>query len=57
MKALYHALPMDYVTITKLQNKFKGQVNQGTVRKLMDKMASMGLSKLEAQATEGSVNV
>uniref|UniRef100_K3ZSG4 HORMA domain-containing protein n=1 Tax=Setaria italica TaxID=4555 RepID=K3ZSG4_SETIT len=39
MKALYHALPMDYVTIAKLQGKLDGEASQNTVRKLIDKMA------------------
>ncbi|KAM3276524.1 hypothetical protein ACQJBY_044747 [Aegilops geniculata] len=42
MKALYHALPMDYVTIAKLQGKLDGEANQSTVRKLMDKMVQDG---------------
>ncbi|KNA19113.1 hypothetical protein SOVF_064250 [Spinacia oleracea] len=42
MKALYHALPMDYVTVGKLQNKLDGDANQNTVRKLIDKMAQDG---------------
>uniref|UniRef100_A0A803M0Y1 HORMA domain-containing protein n=1 Tax=Chenopodium quinoa TaxID=63459 RepID=A0A803M0Y1_CHEQI len=42
MKALYHALPMDYITISKLQSKLDGDANQSTVRKLIDKMAQEG---------------
>ncbi|KAK9090120.1 hypothetical protein Sjap_023297 [Stephania japonica] len=42
MKALYHALPMDYVTIAKLQTKLGREANQTTVRKLIDKMALDG---------------
>ncbi|KAF5191838.1 Meiosis-specific protein asy1 [Thalictrum thalictroides] len=42
MKALYHALPMDYVTVAKLQTKLDGEANQTTVRKLIDKMAQDG---------------
>uniref|UniRef100_A0A453L854 Uncharacterized protein n=1 Tax=Aegilops tauschii subsp. strangulata TaxID=200361 RepID=A0A453L854_AEGTS len=45
MKALYHALPMDYVTIAKLQGKLDGEANQSTVRKLMDKMVQDGYIK------------
>lgn len=37
-QALYHVLPMKYVTIAKLQNKLEGEANQSTVRKLIDKM-------------------
>ncbi|XP_068328010.1 meiosis-specific protein ASY1-like [Pyrus communis] len=47
MKALYHALPMQYVAATKLQNKLGGEVNQTTVRKFIDKMAREGF--LEAK--------
>ncbi|KAI8526848.1 hypothetical protein RHMOL_Rhmol12G0029100 [Rhododendron molle] len=42
MKALYHALPMNYVTTAKLQNKLDGKINQATVRKLIDKMTRDG---------------
>nr|GEW40449.1 meiosis-specific protein ASY1 [Tanacetum cinerariifolium] len=42
MKALYHALPMDYITISKLQSKLGREANQTTVRKLMDKMTKEG---------------
>ncbi|KAL9665626.1 hypothetical protein QQ045_021047 [Rhodiola kirilowii] len=40
LQALYHALPMNYVTVGKLQNKL--EANQGTVRKLIDKMTREG---------------
>lgn len=36
---------MDYVTISKLQNKLDGEANQNTVRKLIDKMAQDGYVK------------
>ncbi|KAK2969300.1 hypothetical protein RJ640_030841, partial [Escallonia rubra] len=42
MKALYHALPMNYITIAKLQSKLEGEANQTTVRKLIDKMTQDG---------------
>ncbi|KAI3817457.1 hypothetical protein L1987_11248 [Smallanthus sonchifolius] len=42
MKALYHALPMSYITVSKLQSKLGGEANQVTVRKLMDKMTKEG---------------
>ncbi|MCL7052004.1 hypothetical protein MKW94_014959, partial [Papaver nudicaule] len=42
MKALYHVLPLDYVTISKLQSKLEGEANQATVRKLLDKMVCDG---------------
>ncbi|XP_051209327.1 meiosis-specific protein PAIR2 isoform X1 [Lolium perenne] len=45
MKALYHALPMDYVTIAKLQGKLDGEANQSTVRRLIDKMVQDGYVK------------
>lgn len=45
MKALYHALPMDYVTIAKLHGKLDGEANQNTVRKLIDKMVQDGYIK------------
>ncbi|KAM0844254.1 hypothetical protein ACQ4PT_057174 [Festuca glaucescens] len=45
MKALYHALPMDYVTVAKLQGKLDGEANQNTVRKLIDKMVQDGYVK------------
>ncbi|KAL6217465.1 hypothetical protein ACLB2K_010682 [Fragaria x ananassa] len=43
MKALYHVLPMQYVSIAKLQNKLGGEANQNTVPKMIDKMAREGL--------------
>ncbi|KAF5201099.1 Horma domain-containing protein, partial [Thalictrum thalictroides] len=42
MKALYHALPMDYVTAPKLQTKLAGEAKQTTVRKLIERMAQDG---------------
>ncbi|KAL6601234.1 hypothetical protein ACP70R_044454 [Stipagrostis hirtigluma subsp. patula] len=45
MKALYHALPMDYVSVAKLQGKLDGEANQNTVRKLIDKMVHDGYVK------------
>ncbi|XP_010415313.1 PREDICTED: HORMA domain-containing protein 1-like isoform X2 [Camelina sativa] len=42
MKALYHSLPMKYVTITKLHNMLDGEANQNAVRKLMDRMTQEG---------------
>ncbi|XP_004310076.1 PREDICTED: HORMA domain-containing protein 1-like [Fragaria vesca subsp. vesca] len=42
MKALYHVLPMQYVSIAKLQNKLGGEANQNTVRKMIDRMAREG---------------
>ncbi|XP_062110672.1 meiosis-specific protein ASY1 [Humulus lupulus] len=40
MKALYHALPMTYVTVPKLQNKL--EASPTTVRKMIDKMTKDG---------------
>ncbi|KAJ4840995.1 Meiosis-specific protein asy1 [Turnera subulata] len=48
MKALYHALPMKYVTVTNLQRKLDGEASQGAVRKLIDRMTKDGY--LEAQS-------
>ncbi|KAJ3681140.1 hypothetical protein LUZ60_015629 [Juncus effusus] len=45
MKALYHALPMDYVTVAKLQSKLEGEANQATVRKLIERMLQDGYLK------------
>ncbi|KAL5552602.1 hypothetical protein UlMin_040003 [Ulmus minor] len=42
MKALYHALPMKYVSVTKLQKMLEGEANQTAVRKIIDKMARDG---------------
>ncbi|XP_070023591.1 meiosis-specific protein ASY1 isoform X2 [Nicotiana sylvestris] len=42
MKALYHALPLNYVTISNLQSKLGGEVNRTTVKKLIDKMTQDG---------------
>ncbi|CAM0879918.1 unnamed protein product [Alopecurus aequalis] len=45
VNALYHALPMDYVTIAKLQGKLDGEANQNTIWKLMEKMVQDGYIK------------
>ncbi|CAN1823390.1 hypothetical protein LINPERHAP1_LOCUS30358, partial [Linum perenne] len=37
-KALYHALPVTYVTIPTFQSKLDGEANLTTDRKLMNKM-------------------
>ncbi|CAH2065851.1 unnamed protein product [Thlaspi arvense] len=42
MKALYHSLPMKYVTIPKLHNMLDGEANQSAVRKLLDRMTQDG---------------
>ncbi|KAK8936781.1 hypothetical protein KSP39_PZI012447 [Platanthera zijinensis] len=45
MKALYHTLPMKYVTVGKLQHKLDGETNQNTTRKLLDRMIRDGYIK------------
>ncbi|PHT48058.1 hypothetical protein CQW23_12266 [Capsicum baccatum] len=42
MKALLHALPMNYVTVAKLQSKLEGEANQTAVKRLIDKMTQDG---------------
>ncbi|KAG6653923.1 meiosis-specific protein ASY1 [Carya illinoinensis] len=42
MKALYHALPMKYITVSKLQSKLEGEANQAAVRKIINKMTIDG---------------
>ncbi|KAF3341698.1 HORMA domain-containing protein 1 [Carex littledalei] len=44
-KALYHVLPMDYVSVAKLHNKLNGETSQNTVRKLIDRMIQDGFVK------------
>ena len=41
---------MDYITVSKLHNKLEGEVNQTTVRKLIDKMTKEGF--VEAQSNK-----
>ena len=53
-QALYHALPMDYVTIGKLQGKLDGEASQNTVRKLIDKMVQDGYVKNSANRRLGN---
>ncbi|KAL9256982.1 Meiosis-specific protein ASY1-like protein [Drosera capensis] len=53
MKALYHALPMDYVSVAKLQNKLEGEANQYTVRKLIDKMTRDGFVEATSNRRHG----
>ncbi|KAI3888266.1 hypothetical protein MKW92_035388 [Papaver armeniacum] len=53
MKALYHVLPLDYVTISKLQSKLEGEVNQATVRKLLDRMACDGYVETKSKPKLG----
>uniref|UniRef100_A0A1J3HDK5 HORMA domain-containing protein 1 n=1 Tax=Noccaea caerulescens TaxID=107243 RepID=A0A1J3HDK5_NOCCA len=42
MKAPYHSLPMQYVTVTKLHTMLDGEANQTAVRKLIDRMTQEG---------------
>ncbi|EXC35684.1 CTD small phosphatase-like protein 2 [Morus notabilis] len=53
MKALYYALPMNYVTIAKLQNKIEEPVNQNTVRKMIDKMTREGFVEAKSNRRLG----
>ncbi|KAK8962635.1 hypothetical protein KSP40_PGU019121 [Platanthera guangdongensis] len=45
VQALYHTLPMKYVTVGKLQHKLDGETNQNTTRKLLDRMIHDGYIK------------
>ncbi|KAL6562821.1 Meiosis-specific protein asy1 [Orobanche hederae] len=42
MEALYHSLPLDYITVPKLHNKLEGEASQTAVRKLIDRMTQDG---------------
>lgn len=42
MQAFYHALPLNYISASKLQSKLGGEANPTTVCKLMDKMTKEG---------------
>ncbi|KAA8533309.1 hypothetical protein F0562_033158 [Nyssa sinensis] len=53
MKALYHALPMNYVTVAKLQSKLEGEANQSAVRKLIDKMTRDGFVEAKSNRRLG----
>ncbi|KAI3987757.1 hypothetical protein MKX01_028491 [Papaver californicum] len=53
LKALYHVLPLDYVTISKLQSKLEGEANQATARKLLDKMACDGYVEAKSKPRLG----
>lgn len=48
-QALYHALPMAYVTVSKLQEKLKGEAAQSAVKKFIDRMIKEGM--VEAKTT------
>ncbi|XP_021644282.2 meiosis-specific protein ASY1 isoform X1 [Hevea brasiliensis] len=49
IRALYHALPLKYVTVAKLQSKLDGEANPTIVRKLIEKMTRDGY--LEAKSS------
>uniref|UniRef100_A0A0E0M341 HORMA domain-containing protein n=1 Tax=Oryza punctata TaxID=4537 RepID=A0A0E0M341_ORYPU len=53
MKALYHALPMDYVSVGKLHGKLNGEASQNMVRKLIEKMVQDGYIKNSANRRLG----
>ncbi|KAI3859528.1 hypothetical protein MKX03_015333 [Papaver bracteatum] len=53
LKALYHVLPLDYVTISKLQSKLEGEANQATVRILLDRMACDGYVEAKSKPRLG----
>ncbi|XP_026456286.1 uncharacterized protein LOC113357179 isoform X2 [Papaver somniferum] len=53
LKALYHVLPLDYVTVSKLQSKLEGEVNQATVHKMFDKMACDGYVEAKSKPRLG----
>lgn len=53
MKALYHALPMNYVTISNLRSKLGGEANQTTVKKLIDKMTEDGFIEAKSKRRLG----
>lgn len=53
LQALYHALPMNYVTVAKLQSKLDGEVGQVTVRKLIDKMTQDGFVEAKSNRRLG----
>ncbi|KAL3523167.1 hypothetical protein ACH5RR_016001 [Cinchona calisaya] len=53
MKALYYALPLNYITVTKLQNKLDGEANLITVRKLIDKMTRDGFVEAKSNRRLG----
>lgn len=54
-QALYHALPMNYITISKLQNKLEGEASITTVRKLIDKMTLDGFIEAKSNRRLGTL--
>ncbi|KAL2507579.1 DNA-binding HORMA family protein [Forsythia ovata] len=53
MKALYHALPMNYISVAKLQSKLEGEANPTIVRKLIDKMTRDGFVEAKSNRRLG----
>ncbi|CAL5357797.1 unnamed protein product [Camellia sinensis] len=51
--ALYHALPMNYITATKLQDKLEGEANKTTACKLINKMTRDGFLDAESNRRLG----
>ncbi|RZC76796.1 hypothetical protein C5167_000907 [Papaver somniferum] len=54
MKALYHVLPLAYVTISELQSKLEGEADQALVRKLLNKMTCDGYVEAESNPELGN---
>ena len=53
-QALYHALPMNYITAAKLQSKLDGEANLTTVRKLINKMTQDGFVEANSNRKLGT---
>ncbi|KAL2455874.1 DNA-binding HORMA family protein [Forsythia ovata] len=53
MKALYYALPLNYITVAKLQSKLEGEANLTIVRKLIDKMTRDGFVEAKSNRRLG----
>lgn len=54
-QALLHALPMNYVTVAKLQSKLEGEANQTAVKRLIDKMTQDGFVEAKNYRRLGSL--
>ncbi|WMV29147.1 hypothetical protein MTR67_022532 [Solanum verrucosum] len=55
MKALFHALPMNYVSVAKLQSKLEGEANQTAVKRLIDKMTQDGFIEAKGYRRLGTL--
>ncbi|CAI9785077.1 unnamed protein product [Fraxinus pennsylvanica] len=53
MKALYHALSMNYISVAKLQSKLEGEANLTIARKLIDKMTRDGFVEAKSNRRLG----